>query len=112
MFMPELYEGLMRGVIDCAPFSVDNIVTYRLQEVAKYLTEVVLWEGPTWGVWIASKAWNKLSAGDQQIIMDVVEEAKKMDLEEVGKSANTARATLKAAGVEFIPFPDSELKNL
>ena len=110
MFMPELYEGLMRGVIDCAPFSVDNIVTYKLQEVAKYITEVVLWEGPTWGVWISSKAWDKLPADAQKIIMEVVEEAKKMDLKEVGQSADTSRATLKEAGVEFIPFPDSELK--
>ena len=50
--LAELYEGLNRGTVDCIPFSVDLMVSYKIQEVAKHVHDVTLWLGPTSGLWI------------------------------------------------------------
>lgn len=110
LFLPELYEGLQRGVIDCAPFSMDYIHAYKLHEVAKYMTEVVTWEGPTHATWISLEKWNGLSPDVQKVMLQVAEEAKVKDLQMLAEAEQNARKTLAAAGVEFIKFPESELK--
>jgi TRAP-type transport system periplasmic protein len=108
MFLPELYENLQRGVIDCAPFAVDWIQNYKTYEVAKYITEVTIWQGPTWGVWMNLKRWESLSDKNKKIVMQVAEEANARDLKAVGDAEETARAFLKQQGVQFIAFPESE----
>jgi TRAP-type C4-dicarboxylate transport system substrate-binding protein len=108
MFLPELYENLQRGVIDCAPFALDWIQNYKTFEVAKYITEVTIWQGPTWGVWMNLKRWESLSDKNKKIIMQVAEEANARDLKAVGDAEETARTFLKQEGVQFIPFPESE----
>jgi len=108
MFLPELYENLQRGVIDCAPFAVDWIQNYKTYEVAKYITEVTIWQGPTWGVWMNLKRWESLSDKNKKIVMQVAEEANARDLKAVGDAEETARAFLKQQGVQFLAFPESE----
>ena len=109
IFLPELYENLQRGVIDGCPFSVDFIQTYKIYEVAKYVTEVVMWEGPAWGVWFSQKSWDKLSKKHQQIIMDVAERARKLELTKTAEAEIAARKFLEDKGVKFSPFPPAEL---
>jgi TRAP-type C4-dicarboxylate transport system substrate-binding protein len=109
IFLPELYENLQRGVIDGCPFSVDFIQTYKIYEVAKYVTEVVMWEGPAWGVWASEKSWNKLSAKNRKIIMDVAERARKLELTKTAEAEIAAREFLKSKGVKFAAFPAAEL---
>lgn len=109
IFLPELYENLQRGVIDGCPFSVDFIQTYKIYEVAKYVTEVVMWEGPAWGVFFSQKSWDKLSAKHQQIIMDVAERARKLELTKTAEAGITARKFLEDKGVKFSAFPAAEL---
>lgn len=45
MMLPEIYEGLSRGVVDTAPFAGDQVVNYRIYEVAKHISEIILWQG-------------------------------------------------------------------
>jgi len=108
MFLPELYENLQRGVIDCAPFAVDWIQNYKTYEVAKYITEVTVWQGPTWGVWMNAKRWDQLSDKQKQIVLQVAEEANQRDLQAVQEAGEKARTFLLQQGVQFIPFPESE----
>lgn len=108
IFLPELYENLQRGVIDCAPFAVDWIQNYKTYEVAKYITEVVVWQGPTWGVWMNTKKWDQLSDKNKKIVLQVADEANQRDLQAVADAEGKARAFLKENGVQFIPFPESE----
>jgi TRAP-type C4-dicarboxylate transport system substrate-binding protein len=105
----ELYEGLMRGVVDVIPFSVDLMQNYKIYEVAKNVVEVTIWDGPTWGVWISDKAWEKLTPEQQKIVMEVGEEAAKRDLEAVRKAAAESRVFLATQGIKFHPFPAPEL---
>ncbi|ERS81013.1 hypothetical protein Q672_06790 [Marinobacter sp. EVN1] len=102
--LSEIYEGFSRGVIDAAPLSVDLVETYKIHEVASHLTEVTLWDGPTWGVWMTQSAWNSLTPENQAVVMDVAEEAQARDLEAVREAAVDARETLKEQGVTFHHF--------
>ena len=68
--LPEIYESLSRGVVDAAPFSVDLVVNYKIFEVAKNVSEVTLWLGPSWAVWIADSVWQKLTPAQQQVVDD------------------------------------------
>ena len=109
IFLPELYENLQRGVVDACPFSVDLMLTFKLQEVAKHVTEVVVWEGPSWGVWIGSAAWKGLTDGQREVLARAAATARLRELETVTAAAVKARAQLAKAGVEFHPFPAADL---
>ena len=108
MMLPEIYEGLSRGVVDTAPFAVDLIVNYKIHEVAKHVSEITLWEGPSWGVWISQAAWDKLSAEQQAVFEEVATEAMERDRVAVLNADKEARVTLAEAGVTFHEFPQAE----
>lgn len=110
IFLPELYENLQRGVIDGAPFSLDLIVTYRLYEVAKHVTEIVLWEGPAWGVWISARTWGALTGAQRQVLMTAAHNARRRELALTAAAASTARRVLVDKGVVFHPFPPDDLR--
>ena len=103
--LPELYEGLSRGTVDCIPFSVDLMVDYKIYEVAKHVHDVTLWEGPTNAVWISRPVWDGLTDEQRQIITDLSFEAARKDRDAVIAAGEAAIETLKAEGVEFHEFP-------
>ena len=109
IFLPELYENLQRGVIDGCPFSVDFVVTYKIYEVAKNITEVVMWEGPAWGVFFSENSWKKLSPDHQKIIMDTADRAREMEITKTAEAEVAARKLLVEKGVQFHEFPAEEL---
>ncbi len=106
--LPEIYEGLGRGVVDAAPFSVDLVVAYKIYEVAKNISEVTLWLGPSWGVWIGEPAWQKLSPQHQKVMLDVATEASQRDMEATMAAEQVARDDLIKRGVKFHPFPEGD----
>ena len=108
LMLPEIYEGLSRGVVDAAPFAVDLVVNYRLYEVAKNISDITLWEGPAWAVWISDSAWNKLTPEQREIMQEVAEEAWERDRAMVKRAEAEARQTLKEKGVQFHEFPADE----
>ena len=108
--LTELYEGLSRGTVDCIPFSVDLMVNYKIFEVAKHIHSITMWEGPTNAVWISSKAWDGISAGNRKIIQDLSFTAARRDRDQVVAAGAKAIATLKGKGVKFHAFPASEAK--
>jgi TRAP-type C4-dicarboxylate transport system substrate-binding protein len=106
--LPEIYEAISRGVIDAAPFSVDLVMNYKLFEVAKNISEVTLWLGPSWGVWIAESAWQKLPAAAQKVMLEVADEANKRDMDATIEAEKTAREELLKRNVKFHPFPAAD----
>jgi TRAP-type C4-dicarboxylate transport system substrate-binding protein len=108
LFIPELYESLQRGVIDCTPMSVDLAVSYKLHEVAKNLAQVVTWQGPTHALWVNLDKWNSIPPDAQKIMLEVAEEAKKKDLEKLAEADKAARDAMKAGGVTLTDFPEAE----
>jgi TRAP-type C4-dicarboxylate transport system substrate-binding protein len=108
--LPELYEGLGRGTVDCIPFSVDLMVNYKIYEVAKHIHDITLWEGPTNAVWIARGVWDDLTPEQQKVIQEVSFEAATRDRDQVVGAGGKAIDALKAKGVQFHGFPDAEKK--
>ncbi|MBU2629808.1 MAG: TRAP transporter substrate-binding protein DctP, partial [Proteobacteria bacterium] len=109
LFLPDIYPALERNVIDGCPFSVDLVVSYKIYELAKHITEVVLWEGPGWGVWISEKAWEKLTPRHRQIFMETAEKARLLEISATQAAEKNARAFLKQNKVTFHAFPEQEL---
>lgn len=106
--LAELYEGLSRGTVDCIPFSVDLMVSYKIYEVAKHVHDITLWLGPTSGVWMARDAWDNLSPEQQQVLESVSREAAEKDRDLTLAAARTAIETLTANGVTFHGFPEAD----
>jgi len=105
----ELYESLEHGVVDATPFSIDMVKTYKLYEVAKHISEVVIWMGPAWGVWINEEVWNRISPPNKEKILAVAEKAREKDLDETAEAAAAARPFLVENGVQFHAFPAEQL---
>lgn len=106
--LPEIYESLGRGVVDAAPFSVDLVMNYKIYEVAKHVSDITLWLGPSWAVWIADSAWTKLTPVQQQIMETVGAEARELDYKATIEAEQAAREELKKRNVQFHAFPDAE----
>lgn len=105
----EFYESLQRGVVDCIPQSLDLSVSFKLHEVAKYVTKVVVYQGSSWSLWVNLDKWNSISARDQKIMLEVAEDAKKRELEKLADADRAAAETMLARGVSFIDMPVSEI---
>lgn len=110
LFLPELYEGLARGTVDCIPFSVDLVLNYKINEVARNISEITIWEGPTNATWISLEAWNKLTAGQQKILQEVSRDAMRKDRDVTLAAGVEARKKLGKMGVTFHAFSDAEKK--
>ncbi len=109
LFLPDIYEALKRGVIDGCPFSVDLIVSYKIYEQAKHITEVVLWEGPSWGTWISEKTWNRLNPDVQKIFMDTAQKARLKEIPATRQAEENPRRFLTKKGIQFHKFDSREL---
>ena len=110
LFLTDIYEALKRNIIDAFPFSVDLVVSYNLYELAPNITEVVMWEGPSWGVWISLKAWKSLTDNQKKIFLTVSEKARMKNLPVTMAAEKKARTLLLEKGAVFHPFPENELK--
>ena len=106
--LPELYEALSRGTVDCIPFSVDLVVNYKIYEVAKHVHDVTLWLGPTNGNWISRGAWDKLTPVQQKIVVQVSQEAAIRDRDATIEASAKAVEVLKSHGVKFHTFPEAD----
>ena len=102
----ELYESLQRGTIDCAPYSLSTAVGLKLHEVAKYVTFFSIGSPGGWPQFYNLKTWESWSPETRKLFMDVAEDAKKHELQVLAKADAEARIIMKAAGVEFIEFPE------
>ena len=110
LFLPEIYEGLSRGTVDCIPFSIDLILNYKMYEVAKHLHDITIWEGPTNGTWITLSAWNKLTDEQKNIVAEVSIEAMRKDRDVTIEAGIAARTILEEKGLNFHHFPEAEVE--
>ena len=101
----ELYSALQTGVVDGAEQPIANYKSNAFPEVAPYL----MLDGHTLGavqVIITDDAWNKLSAEQQNILMEAGAAASQYNREISEKMENEVLEELKAAGVTVIDVDD------
>lgn len=102
----DLYESLQKGTVDCTPYSLGTAVSLKLHEVAKYVTFMNIGSPGGWPILFNQKAWDGLTPDQRKLINDVATAAKKVEMDKFAAADAEARKVMKAAGVEFIEFPD------
>lgn len=103
---PEIYLAMKTGQVEAHENTLVSPYSRKLWEVQKYIimTDHVFWP---WQ-WVASKVWfDKLSAEDQKIIRDAVEEARAYGGKVEDEKDGFYATELKKKGMEFIT-PDNK----
>lgn len=108
VFPAELYESLQRGVLDCAVYPLEAAASIKLHEVAKYVTLMNFGAISGWPQFYNLKLWESWPEETKKLFRDVAEDAKKIELKWMEEGDARARETMKAAGVEFIDFPEQK----
>jgi TRAP-type transport system periplasmic protein len=108
LFLPEFYEGISRGTVDCLPLSVDLVLNLNIHEVAKHISEITIWLGPTNATWVSLQSWERLTPEQQRIVEEVSREAMYRDRDATIGIAEEARSKLIEHGVTFHEFPEAE----
>ena len=101
----ELYSALQSGVVDGAEQPIANYKSNAFPEVAPYM----ILDGHTLGaiqVIITDDAWNKLSAEQQQILMDAGKVASEYNRSISEQKENEVLEELKASGTTIIEVED------
>ena len=101
----ELYSALQTGVVDGAEQPIANYKSNAFPEVAPYM----ILDGHTLGaiqVIITDEAWNKLSADQQQILMDAGKAASEYNRSISESKEKEVLDELKADGVHIIEVDD------
>lgn len=101
----ELYSGLSNGVCDGAEQPIGNYKSNAFDEVAPNL----ILDGHTLGavqVIITDNAWNKLTAAQQDVIMEAAAYAQKFNQEYVEGAEQEVLNGLKESGVNVIDVTD------
>lgn len=110
--LSEIYEALASGAVDVVPFSLDYIQTYRLYEVAGHVTTAPVHIAVTAPIWISNAAWDRLTLEQQEVMLEVADEALEKDYELTLEAGESAREFLANNGVEFHEFPEEEMDKL
>ncbi len=103
--MSEIYSSMQNGTIDGAEQPTANYLSNSFQEVGPNLTM----DGHTLGAMmtvIADGAWDKLTANQQQVIMDAGKIASNYCREVSEAKENEALETLKSQGINIIEVAD------
>jgi len=102
----EFYESLQRGTVDCMVLPWDLMVAFKLQEVAKHGLAINLGALISNPQWYSLKKWQEMPASVRDLLTAVAKDALAVDLARAEESERNALATMKAAGVEIVPFAD------
>ena len=101
----ELYSALQTGVVDGAEQPIANYKSNAFPEVAPYM----ILDGHTLGaiqVVITDEAWNKLSAEQQQVLVDAGKAASEYNRSISEEKENEVLEQLKAEGVTIVEVDD------
>lgn len=113
ILLPEIYEGLHRGNIDCAFLPDDVSYTYALYEVADYYITADFGTILSWPIYVNTAQWNSWPENVRSLILEVSREAAERDRMEVPQFSEEAAGSLIANGMERIEFEEqAELDEL
>lgn len=104
----DLYDAMDRGIVDGTVMAPSALISFRLMEVTNNIVLMNMYTTPL--ILFANKElWNKVSAADQKIIMDIV----KTFPERIGKQYDVevehAMSLAKEKGKAIYPFSDADM---
>ncbi|WP_371056773.1 TRAP transporter substrate-binding protein DctP [Rhodosalinus sp. K401] len=106
--MPEMYESLQRGVVDCVYWTRSLTVPFKLHEVAKYMSDLDLGAINAVTLFTSQDNWNSWSPETRALFMEVAAEAKAMSLPMTQEVEAAALEVMRANGVEVIEFEEKD----
>ena len=98
---PETYAGVQQGVVDGLEGSILTMYGTKIYEVAKVMSLTKHFLG-TVGIYISPILWDKLSADQQQIVMEEFEAGAASNNANLVKLDEEYTAKLEAEGVTFV----------
>lgn len=106
--LPEVYNSMQLGVYEDEIIFNTAALAIKLYEVAPNLTEVNFGAQYATGLAVNKKFFDKLPPEVQQVLRDAGKFYTKKHLEAQSAKAVAAKALLKKAGTNIIPFSDKE----
>lgn len=112
MPLGELYDALSKNVIDGVMLPIDILETMQLDSIVKYATLVKVAE--PWYVhkFINENSWNKLSANQQEALLQASEERMQTELDGVVRLTDSALKYADEHGVEILEFSDADYETI
>jgi TRAP-type C4-dicarboxylate transport system substrate-binding protein len=108
--MPEVYDGLQKGMMDGATGLANLFMGLKFYEVCKYQIEIGLGGDAAEGLMINLDVWNSLPPDIQKVFMDVTEDHPEVYVKDFALPdyENTTRV-FEEAGLETIVLSDEEI---
>ncbi|UWR38468.1 TRAP transporter substrate-binding protein DctP [Sulfitobacter sp. W074] len=106
--MPEMYESLQRGVVDCVYWTRSLTVPFKLHEVAKYMSDLELGAINAVTLFTSVDNWNSWSPETQALFNEVAQEAKEMSVPMTQEVEDAALKVMRENGVEIVEFEEKE----
>lgn len=104
----EMYEGLSKGVYDCAYLPPDFLVALKLYEPAKYLVDFefgMIIYAPTL---VPNVVWDSWPQNVRDLVTEVAAEAQAFGLEHIDTQTEAAITFMKENGVEVVAVEDPD----
>ena len=105
---PQVYESLDKGVVDAAFISWSATDSFKITEVAKYYTDFGFGAGGQ-TIIMNLNSWNKISAGDQKIMMDLAQESRPISINAVMTAVDRAKQAVTKTGGKRIQLTAEEI---
>ena len=106
--MPEMYESLQRGVVDCVYWTRSLTVPFKLHEVAKYMSDLELGAINAVTLFTSRDAWDSWTPETRALFEEVAAEAKAMSLPMTREVEEAALEVMRENGVEVVEFEEKE----
>jgi tripartite ATP-independent transporter DctP family solute receptor len=109
--LPELYGASQNKIVDASEGPYEQIATYKLYEVQKYLVNTAHVIEPTF-LWINKKLLDGLPKDQQDILVQAAKEGMKFADEEALKDNDKYFSELKSKGVQVIEPDIAEFRKV
>ncbi|MGI6852110.1 TRAP transporter substrate-binding protein DctP [Mesorhizobium sp. 1B3] len=108
----EIYPGFQTGVLDVVPMHDAGFYTFRLNEIAKYQTEVDLWTNPNEHC-INPERWNSLPKPVRDYLYHWLQVWTQVESQlYYDAEAEKARTHMRNEGIEFFELSPADAKEL
>lgn len=102
----EIYDGLLRGGLNCSYYSYNLENKYSLYEVAKYQSTLPMGALAAYPIFVNLKEWNSWPENVRKLITDVSNEVAEKGVKLVADLNASALEELKGHGVKVFDFED------
>lgn len=109
--MNELYDGLSKGVVDGVLVDPSVLVSFKLGDVIKYMTDSSKAVGNSYVFYIVmnNDSWNKLPDDVKKVIDEVANELVEKTAVAINQEDIAGIEYAQKAGAEIIPLSDAEV---